>query len=56
MDPLLHAEQIGIKTEGGVVTLAGVLGRDDERRMAEMDAWAVCGVTEVHNRIEVRPS
>lgn len=56
MDPLLHAEQIGIKTERGVVTLAGVLERDDERRMAEMDAWTVWGVTDVHNRIEVRAS
>jgi len=51
MDPLVHADQIGIKTAAGVVTLAGVLQRDEERRMAEMDAWAVWGVTDVHNRI-----
>jgi len=24
--------------------------------MAEMDAWSVCGVCEVHNRIEVQAS
>ncbi|HEV7913436.1 MAG TPA: BON domain-containing protein [Albitalea sp.] len=53
MDPLVHADRIGIKTESGVVTLAGVLGRPEERHMAEMDAWAVCGVTDVQNRIEV---
>jgi osmotically-inducible protein OsmY len=53
MDPLVHADQIGIRTQSGVVTLAGVLGRAEEKRMAEMDAWAVCGVTDVHNRIEV---
>lgn len=56
MDPLVHADQIGIKTERGVVTLGGVLQRDEERRMAEMDAWAVWGVSEVRNHIEVQPS
>ena len=55
MDPLVHADQIGIRTKRGVVTLAGVLRRDEERRMAEMDAWSVSGVTEVHNCIEVQP-
>jgi osmotically-inducible protein OsmY len=53
MDPLVHSEQIGIRTASGVVTLAGVLQRDEERRMAEMDAWSVCGVTDVQNRIEL---
>jgi len=56
MDPLVHADQITIRAEEGVVTLAGVLRRDEERRMAEMDAWSVCGVCEVHNRIEVQAS
>jgi osmotically-inducible protein OsmY len=53
MDPLVHADQISIRTEGGAVTLAGVLNRDEERRMAEMDAWSVCGVTEVRNDIQL---
>ena len=53
MDPLIHADQIGIRAERGVVTLAGLLQRDEERRMAEMDAWSVNGVTDVHNRIQV---
>jgi osmotically-inducible protein OsmY len=56
MDPLVHADQIGIRAEGGVVTLAGVLRRDEERRIAEMDAWAVWGVAEVRNHIEVQPA
>ncbi|WP_372524278.1 BON domain-containing protein [Piscinibacter sp.] len=56
MDPLVHADQIGIRAERGVVTLAGVLRRIEERRMAEMDAWSVCGVNEVHNQIEVSPT
>jgi osmotically-inducible protein OsmY len=53
MDPLVHADQIGIRTSQGVVTLAGVLQHAEERRMAEMDAWSVWGVTEVHNQIEL---
>jgi osmotically-inducible protein OsmY len=56
MDPLLaHADQVGIRSERGVVTLAGVLGRDDEKHLAERDAWSVWGVVDVRNRIEVRP-
>jgi len=55
MDPLVHADQIGIHIQRGVVTLAGLLQRDEERRMAEMDAWSVCGVTEVRNQIQVAP-
>jgi len=53
MDPLIHADQIGIRAERGVVTLAGLLQRDEEKRMAEVDAWSVCGVTDVQNRIQV---
>jgi osmotically-inducible protein OsmY len=53
MDPMVHADQITIRIEQGAVTLAGLLRRADERRMAEIDAWSVWGVQEVHNRIEV---
>ena len=53
MDPLVHSDQVTIRTERGVVTLGGVLNRDEERRMAEMDAWSVCGVNEVHNQIQL---
>jgi osmotically-inducible protein OsmY len=56
IDPLVHADQIGIRAEDGVVTLAGVLHRSEERRMAEMDAWSVWGVLDVHNLIEVSPA
>jgi osmotically-inducible protein OsmY len=55
MDPLVRADQIGIRSEGGVVTLGGALQRDEERRMAEMDAWSVWGVKEVRNQIELVP-
>lgn len=53
MDPLIHADQIGIRAQAGVVTLGGALQRDEERRMAEMDAWAVCGVVDVRNEIQL---
>ncbi len=54
MDPLVHADQVGVRAADGVVTLAGLLQRDEEREMAETDAWSVCGVVDVRNRIEVR--
>lgn len=53
MDPLVHSDQVTIRTERGVVTLGGVLNRDEERRMVEMDTWSVCGVNEVHNQIQL---
>ena len=56
MDPLIHSDQIGIKAEGGVVTLGGVLSRDEERRIAERDAWSVWGVADVRNQIQVQQS
>lgn len=54
MDPLLtHADQINISTNGGIVALQGVIGSEDERHMAEFDAWCVPGVCDVENRLEV---
>lgn len=53
MDPMVHAEQIGIRIDDGEVTLSGLLMREEERRMAEMDAWSVWGVKNVRNEIEL---
>jgi osmotically-inducible protein OsmY len=53
MDPLVHADQIAIHAHGGVVVLTGALQREEERRMAEMDAWSVCGVMDVQNQIQL---
>jgi osmotically-inducible protein OsmY len=55
LDPLVHADQIGVATNLGVVTLEGVVPRRDERSRAELDAWYVSGINEVINHIEVRP-
>lgn len=54
MDRIEHADQIAIRSDDGVVTLQGVLPRDSERQLAEMDAWAVWGVKDVRNQIQVR--
>jgi osmotically-inducible protein OsmY len=54
-DPLLvHADDVGVRVRDRAVTLTGVVATDEERRMAEFDAWYVCGVRAVDNRLEVR--
>jgi osmotically-inducible protein OsmY len=54
MDPLVaHADQINLFTNHGVVTLQGVIASEEERHMAEFDAWCVQGVSGVENRLEV---
>ena len=54
IDPLIHADQILVRTSLGVVSLDGVVAREEEKRSAELDAWYVPGVSEVVNRLEVR--
>jgi osmotically-inducible protein OsmY len=51
-DHLVDATQLQIETHGGVVVLFGALPSDEQRRVAEHDAWFVHGVREVVNRIE----
>ncbi len=53
-DPLVHADQIGIRVSNKTVTLAGLVGNKEERKMAELDAWYVLGVNQVINEIGVR--
>lgn len=53
IDPLVHADQISVSTEAGVVALDGTVGRPLEREMAELDAWYVAGVNGVINRVEL---
>jgi osmotically-inducible protein OsmY len=54
-DPLVQAEQTRVSTRNRVVTLDGYVRTEEERRMAERDAWYIPGVRDVINRIEVRP-
>jgi len=53
-DPLIHADQIGIRVNNRTVTLTGLVGNREEKKMAELDAWYLFGVNKVVNRIEVR--
>lgn len=56
MDPsLAEADQVGINVRLGVVSLHGVLREPAQKRRAEQDAWAVDGVNEVLNAIELAP-
>jgi len=54
-DPWLDAGQICAHTHGGTVVLDGLLPSNEQKHMAECDAWYINGVTKVTNRIEVRP-
>ena len=52
-DPLIHADQIGIRVKNRIVTLTGLAGNQEEKKMAELDAWYLLGVNKVVNNIEV---
>ncbi|MEP7206166.1 MAG: BON domain-containing protein [Casimicrobiaceae bacterium] len=54
MDQELDGGQIGIGAHDGVVTLEGFVSSDTQRRRAELDAWALFGVSKVVNHIDVR--
>jgi osmotically-inducible protein OsmY len=53
-DPLVRADRIRVTTRNGVVTLEGYLPQQEEKDMAEADAWLLPGVEAVVNRIELR--
>lgn len=52
-DPLIDADQIRVVTRNGVVMLQGLVVNEQDKDMAEWDAWYVLGVKDVANRIEV---
>ena len=54
-DPFVEATQIRLTTRARVVTLTGLVRSENERHMAEFDAWCVFGVDRVMNEIDVRP-
>jgi osmotically-inducible protein OsmY len=51
----VEAMQIRVATRTRVVTLTGLVRNENERHMAEFDAWCAFGVDRVVNEIEVRP-
>ncbi|MEX2124084.1 MAG: BON domain-containing protein [Woeseia sp.] len=50
-DPWIDAGHLGIHTHDRVVTLTGVLPGEEQKRMAENNAWYIAGVHDVENRI-----
>jgi osmotically-inducible protein OsmY len=54
-DPFVDPGQVRVTTRNAVVTLEGLVPKEAEREMAELDAWYVLGVERVENRIEVHP-
>jgi osmotically-inducible protein OsmY len=51
-DPLVNGDLIRVRTRAAVVTLEGLVANENERRMAEIDAWYVFGVDKVINHLE----
>jgi osmotically-inducible protein OsmY len=54
-DPFVEAAQVRVATRDRVVTLTGLVRSENERHMAEFDAWCVFGVDRMENEIEVQP-
>jgi hypothetical protein len=50
-DPWIDAGHLQIRTRDRVVHLAGLLPGDEQKRMAENDAWYIAGVHDVVNEI-----
>ena len=53
-DPLVHAGQLSVQVRDGVVVLDGYVASEEERRLAELDAWYVPGVVDVVDQIKTR--
>lgn len=53
MDPLVQEHQISVQADNYVVTLEGYVRTEEERKRAELDAWALFAVDDVINNIEV---
>jgi osmotically-inducible protein OsmY len=55
-DPFLDATQVRVGVRNRIVRLTGALASDEQRHMAECDAWYVFAVDDVINDIEIVPS
>jgi len=54
--PDLAGARIEVTVQDGVVTLRGVVSRDDQRSSAESLAWSIQGVEAVESQIELASS
>jgi osmotically-inducible protein OsmY len=50
-DPWIDAGHIGVNTRDGVVELSGALPGEEQKKMAEDNAWYIAGVRDVDNHI-----
>ena len=55
-DPRIDADAVNLEVRRGVVTLAGWVGTENERKAVEDLAWSVSGVRDVDNRLQLRES
>lgn len=52
-DPQVNADQIRSSCVAGTVTLEGNVPSEEQKRRAELDAWALFGIERVVNRLQV---
>jgi osmotically-inducible protein OsmY len=53
-DPYVNVDRIRVSTRKSVVTLEGDMPSNEQKEMAEFDAWYVFGVDKVISTLEVR--
>jgi osmotically-inducible protein OsmY len=53
-DPFVSVDRIRVSTDRAVVTLEGDVPSQEQKEMAEFDAWYVFGVDRVVNQLEMR--
>lgn len=52
-DRFVNADHIRVNTKNAAVTLEGVVATEEEKKMAESDAWYVLGVDRVINKLTI---
>ena len=52
-DPMVHADRIAVGTAAGIVHLDGTVAAEEEKRFAALDCFAVPGVWDVNDRLEI---
>lgn len=53
-DSVVNSLNVRVDVSGGVVTLAGTVASSTEKKAAEDDAWAVPGVKDVRNQLQIK--
>ena len=53
-DSWVNSSRIRVDVKDGVVTLTGTVSSPYEKRAAGDDAWAIPGVRDVQNRLQIR--